>query len=123
VGCVLLALAVGVAAACCIVWDPLDLFGYTDRNYNFDSTRAKLHTIDTALDYYNKQHAEYPISLHVLVERDGAVPALLDSDTIQDGWCREFNYERDKRDPKSGRPRVWSWGSHPDDPGSVISNW
>jgi hypothetical protein len=124
VGCALLAFVITVTAVYNITGGnpPALLYSHWYGDQRRDRTLAKLHTIDTALEDYNRRHHEYPPSLRVLTEREGGLPAYLDQDTIQDEWGREFVYEPDKRCPGDGRPRLVQ-GRNPDDPASVISNW
>jgi general secretion pathway protein G len=96
--------------------------GYLERA-KVDATRAKLHTIETAVTDFHTRHNEYPASLEVLTQRDGPLPAYLDRDSIFDEWGREFVIDPNQRHPQTDRPMIYSQGPSPGDASGRISNW
>jgi general secretion pathway protein G len=96
--------------------------GYMERA-RVDATKAKLHTVETAVSDYNNRHHEYPANLEVLTQRDGALPAYLDHDAIFDEWGREIVIDPNQRHPQTDRPLIYSQGPNPGDASSRISNW
>jgi general secretion pathway protein G len=96
--------------------------GYMERA-RVDATKAKLHTVETAVSDYNNRHHEYPANLEVLTQRDGALPAYLDHDSIFDEWGHEIILDPNQRHPQTDRPLIYSQGPNPGDASSRISNW
>jgi hypothetical protein len=89
-----------------------------------ERTKNDLRNLDAALSTYNIRQKSYPQSLKDLTQRqpDGGVPLVKDV-ILNDQWDRPYQYDPDQRDPVTDRPRVWSQGPSPGQPGSEIANW
>jgi general secretion pathway protein G len=85
-----------------------------------DATRAKIATIEKAVqDYYNRNH-EYPASLEVLCQRDPTgLPAYLEEKDIYDEWNHPIILDASQRNA-TDRPKIYSNGGGE---GGLISNW
>jgi hypothetical protein len=84
-----------------------------------DFTRAKIRTIETAVEDYKDRHGDYPASLGDLtVSEEGKAP-YLDEDCLIDYWSTPIRYDPQDRHPATGRPKVFSVTPKR----AVISNW
>jgi hypothetical protein len=87
-------------------------------------TTQDLKTLDIALKYYFTRHGSYPDSLNDLTQHqpDGG-PAIMKAEGMKDVWNRPYQYDPTQREPNTDRPRIWSQGPEPGQPGSEIANW
>jgi hypothetical protein len=87
-----------------------------------DVAKAQIRKIETASFQYSQKAGDFPDSVLQLAVRlpDGGAPLIEERDTI-DPWGQPFVIEKDKRHPKTDKPRIYSQG----EPGKnkPISNW
>jgi general secretion pathway protein G len=87
-----------------------------------DTTRAKLATVEHAVQDYHNRTQDYPANLEVLCEPLGGLPAYLGRKDIVDEWNREFVIDPNQHS-RTGRVLIYSMGPNPGDPSSQIRNF
>ncbi len=84
-----------------------------------------LKKIDEAIEMFKKEKGDYPPNLSVLAQPYvvAGKPPFLAEQELLDPWERPFCYEPGTRNPKTGKPLIYSLGPDPKDPNSRITNW
>jgi general secretion pathway protein G len=80
--------------------------------------------IDTAVTAWRTTYGDFPNSLDDLVNpsQDGK-PAVLEIAAVTDPWGRQYVYERETRNPRTGKPLIYSTGPEPGNAATFIRNW
>jgi len=82
-----------------------------------------IRSLEDAASAYKISNGDYPESLVILTEPLDGKPAVLEEKNLIDPWGRAYIYEPQTRNPKTGKPRIYSQGVNPGNPGGVIANW
>jgi Type II secretion system (T2SS), protein G len=90
---------------------------------NIGRAKMDIKNLEKAIQVYKAKHGSYPVSLAVMTEADGDEAAWLKDEALYDPWKRPYHYERDRLDPISGIPQIWSEGPDPADSSRKIANW
>jgi hypothetical protein len=90
---------------------------------NLGRARMDIKNIGKALEVYKAKHGAFPPDLLTLTQPDDNEAALLKDEALFDPWKRPYHYERDRLDPNTREPQVWSAGADPTDPSGKIANW
>lgn len=85
--------------------------------------KTAIKNIETACEAYKLSTGEYPQSLDLLTQPLNNKPAALEDAALIDPWQRPYQYDPASRNPKTGRPRIFSQGAEPGNPQGQISNW
>ncbi len=93
-----------------------------------DAAQIGVANLDQAVNAYKTNQrisgGDYPASVEELTRpsADGS-PAALEVKALIDPWGRPYVYERENRNPLTGKPHIYSNGPNPGNPAGRISNW
>ena len=88
-----------------------------------DIAKTNVQSLAQAVEAYKLRNGDYPDSLLVLTEPQDNGSAYLEESALVDPWQQPYVYERENRNQRTGKPRIYSHGGNQADQASVISNW